>query len=480
MSLEAYLHQLDRLSRQKPAPQEGQYGHDRARSATYRLSRKDRAWFPKWIARYAQFLAVDPKQLPVDQQRVVAFSRSLLASRIPAWQRLQAIEAIESYSELVLGKSPPFIPAMRRTLRQLAAREQELGQFQDTAVAESDLIGVIDPSEPVWLQQTRIELRLQHKKRRTEKAYVQNIRQFLAFSGSDDPQELDESHIRAFLTYKAVDRNVAPNTQNQIKSALLFLFRSVLGRKLAFLDFVPADKAQRLPVVLSREEVGRLQAEFDGLKRLMFLLMYGAGLRHAECYRLRIKDVCFDQGHLVIRNPKGDRDRHTVLPEIARQGLAHQIARVTRRHQIDLDEGYGAVNLPYALRRKYPNEETRLGWQWLFPSRQRSLDPRSGRKGRHHVSNAFFANAFARAVRRCQITKNAVPHSLRHSFATHLLEDGADIRTVQELLGHKDVRTTMIYLHVMNKPGLAVKSPADHLQHPVPAPHSRNQIVAPW
>jgi len=261
----------------------------------------------------------------------------------------------------------------------------------------------------------------------------------------------------------AVDGNVTAGTLKQAKCALLFLYQIVLGRELGFLDVGRASKSERLPVVLSRQEIAKLLPEFKGLRQLMFLVMYGAGLRHRECRRLRVKDVCFDEGHLVVRSGKGDQDRITVLPERCREALREQIENVRRLHERDLNDGFGAVYLPHALERKYPNENREFGWQWVFPSHQMAKDPRSGKIRRHHVSEDFFGGFFKRAADRVGIAKSAVPHSLRHSFATHLLEDGADIRTVQELLGHKDVRTTMIYLHVMNKPGLAVKSPVDAL-----------------
>ena len=228
-----------------------------------------------------------------------------------------------------------------------------------------------------------------------------------------------------------------------------------------FLDVVPANKPERLPVVFSRQGISTLLPEFESLRRLMFFVMYGAGLRHAECRRLRVKDICFDEGHIVVRSGKGEKDRITVLPDCCRPDLLEQVERVRRLHNRDLENGTGAVYLSYALERKYAHENRDFGWQWVFPAHKLSKDPRNGQIRRHHVGENHFAKFFKTAIDRSGIVKNAVPHSLRHSFATHLLEDGADIRTVQELLGHKDVKTTMIYTHVMNRPGLAVKSPAD-------------------
>ena len=261
----------------------------------------------------------------------------------------------------------------------------------------------------------------------------------------------------------AVEGNVSSSTQNQAKSALLFLYETVIGKELAFLDAVSAKLPETLPVVLSRDEIAALFPKLHGEHRLMFQIMYGAGLRHKECRRLRVKDVCFDSGTILVRDGKGAKDRVTVLPESTVSGLREQIELSADLHQLDIEEGFPEVYLPFALKRKYPKAASELGWRWVFSSRQRRRDKRSGKFWRHHVSESFFANQFKKALHRVGIVKNAVPHSLRHSFATHLLESGADIRTVQELLGHKDVKTTMIYLHVMNKPGLAVKSPVDSL-----------------
>lgn len=431
-----------------------------------KFGKNDKTWFPRWLRRYASTVKVDQGKLSVTEAEVVEFSRSLRDAKVPAWQRLQALRAVEAYRDLVLRTDKPSLREMRLTLGRLAEQEKAFGGRKADFPGVKDerhLIGRIDPREPAIIQQMRKELRLRHKAMETERSYVGWVQRFMRHCRSQELERFGEPQIKDFLTDLAVERNVAARTQNQAKSALLFLFQRVMGRELGFLDVSPSSKPERLPVVLSRPEIANLLPEFQGLRRLIFLTIYGSGLRHRECRRLRVKDVCFDEGHIVVRSGKGDKDRITVLPQRVRDELHEQIERVRRLHERDLDDGFGAVYLPHALERKYPNENRKFGWQWVFPSQQMSKDPRSGAIRRHHVSEAYFGDFFKRAVERARIIKNAVPHSLRHSFATHLLEDGADIRTVQELLGHKDVRTTMIYLHVMNKPGLAVKSPADAL-----------------
>jgi integron integrase len=366
----------------------------------------------------------------------------------------------------VLQTEIPSLDYFRLKLSQFADQERATGgagSGRPGVEDERHLIGPIDPREPAIIQQMRREMRVRHKALETETAYVGWVKRFIAHCRSPELKNFGEGEIKTFLTDLAVEGNVTAGTQKQAKCALLFLYQKVLGRELGFLDMGQANKPSRLPVVLSRPEVVRLLPEFQGLRRLMFLVMYGTGMRHRECRRLRVKDVCFDEGHIVVRSGKGDQDRITVLPERCREALREQIEVVRRQHERDLDDGFGAVYLPHALERKYPNENREFGWQWVFPAKKLAKDPRSGKFRRHHVSDEYFGEFFKRAIDRVGITKNAVPHSLRHSFATHLLEDGADIRTVQELLGHKDVRTTMIYLHVMNKPGLAVRSPVDAL-----------------
>lgn len=435
--------------------------------------KQERKYFPRWIRRYESWLGTKNVDLAIDFESVVGFSRQLLKSGTEAWQRQQAVRAIDAYRNEVLGASEPSLQPILKKLGQIAGQDQS---GTDAIVSRREIqnlpgeepyekgVGFIDPGEPEVVQNLRRELRLRYRSPNTELAYVKCIKQFIGFLGSAKLENFAEPAIRKFLTHKAVDKRVAPKTQNQHKSALIFLYEDVLGRDLEFLDYVAADKDPKLPVVLSRPEVTRILSEFIGLKRLMFLFMYGSGLRHGECLRLRIKDVGLDEGHITVRDGKGEKDRVTVLPESARSMFADQKERVRRQHKRDMEDGFGTVFMPYALDRKYPNESKKFGWQWLFPARHLSRDPYCGVLRRHHLTKKYFAPTFAKALAATEVLKNAVPHSLRHSFATHLLEDGADIRTVQELLGHKDVRTTMIYLHVMNRPGLAVKSPADGIE----------------
>lgn len=431
----------------------------------------ERVWLPRWYRRFHAYLSESSiLSSDVNQGVAIDFLKGLVRQKIPAWQRLQAATAISSYHDLVLGDP---IAGMEDVIQQLGtrARSEERHSGPVTDADLEMLIGVIDENEPAVLQKVRREARVSGLMRRTEIAYVGWIKRFLENHGQSPAALNDpaggglpsEGEIRKFLTGLAVEGNVAPSTQNQAKSALLFLYQGVFGRRLGFIDVTPAGKAARLPVVLSRGEVSELMKSFHGLKQLMFRLMYGAGLRHIECRRLRVKDVAFDDGHLVVRNGKGDQDRITVLPEICRATLKDHVESISARHAEEVETAGGAVWLPHALERKYPAANQELAWQWLFPARQYSKDPVSGRLLRHHVSESFFASEFKKQLRRSGIAKNAVPHSLRHSFATHLLESGSDIRTVQELLGHKDVRTTQVYLHVMNRPGIAVRSPADDL-----------------
>ena len=315
---------------------------------------------------------------------------------------------------------------------------------------------------PKLLDQVRDRLRTRHYSIRTERAYVDWIKRFIWFHGRRHPRELGASEVEAFLSHLAVAREVSASTQNQAKSALLFLYREVLEIELPWLDNVTQAKTpQRMPVVLTVAEVQRVLARLEGTVWLMASLLYGTGLRLMECVRLRVKDMDFERLEIVVRDGKGGKDRVTMLPGRLVAPLQAHLERVRRLHEEDLAAGYGEVYLPHALARKYPNAAREWGWQYVFPSRNLSVDPRSGVTRRHHADEKALQRAMKRAVREAGIAKPATPHTLRHCFATHLLQSGYDIRTVQELLGHKDVSTTMIYTHVLNRGGRGVRSPLD-------------------
>jgi integron integrase len=273
-----------------------------------------------------------------------------------------------------------------------------------------------------------------------------------------------EAEIRAFISHLAVERGITASTQTVALSALLFLYRSVLKIDLPYVsDIERAKKPKRLPVVFTREEVKRILSNLEGTHLIIAGLLYGAGLRLMECLRLRVKDLDFSYGQITIRDGKGEKDRVTMLPKSLAEQLQHHLEKVRLLHRDDLNAGYGAVYLPYALELKYPNAARGWAWQYVFPAVHRSRDPRSGRERRHHLSDSSVQSAIKNAMRKAQIAKNGSCHTLRHSFATHLLESGYDIRTVQELLGNKDVKTTMIYTHVLNRGGRGVTSPIDDM-----------------
>ena len=315
---------------------------------------------------------------------------------------------------------------------------------------------------PTLLELVRRHLRLKHYSIRTEEAYVHAIRRFILFHGKRHPREMGAEEVRQYLSHMAGRMNVSASTQNQALSALLFLYREVLGISLPRVEGIErAKRPARVPTVLTREEVGRLLSHLKGTHRLMASLLYGAGLRLMECVRLRVKDLDFGYGQITVRDGKGEKDRRTILPGALAHLLEKQLERARILHREDLARGYGRVHLPYALGRKYPAASTEWGWQWVFPSARLSVDPRTGEVRRHHASEDVFQRAVKEAVARAGVRKKASCHTLRHSFATHLLEDGYDIRTIQELLGHADVSTTMIDTHVLNKGGRGVRSPLD-------------------
>lgn len=313
-----------------------------------------------------------------------------------------------------------------------------------------------------FLDIVRDAIRLKHYSIRTEEAYLNWVRRFIVFHGMRHPEEMGTAEVEAFLTHLAVKEHVSASTQNQAFSALLFMYREVLHRELdAPVHAMRAKESQHLPVVLTKEEVRQVIAHLSGVYQLQAKLLYGAGLRLLECLRLRVKDIDFERRAIIVRDTKGDEDRVTMLPESVIEPLKEHLLRVKRQHQEDLAKGLGSVYLPDALDRKYPNASREWLWQYVFPSGQLSVDPRSGETRRHHLDESGLQRAVRQAARAAGLDKRVTCHTFRHSFATHLLENGYDIRTVQELLGHKDVRTTMIYTHVLRRGGLAVRSPLD-------------------
>jgi len=317
---------------------------------------------------------------------------------------------------------------------------------------------------PKLLDALRAQLRVMHYAIRTEEAYVDWVRRFILFHGKRHPKDMGPNEVAKFLSDLAVTRHVSASTQNQAKAAILFVYRHVLGVELPWLDDVVIAKVpQRLPVVLTSREVRSLLHELNGTTGLVASLLYGTGMRLMEGLRLRVKDIDFDRREIIIREGKGNKDRVTVLPENLIDPLRQRMRKTQELHQADLDAGYGEVHLPQALQAKYANAGRSWGWQYVFPSQVRSVDPRSGVIRRHHLAEQSVQRAVSVAAKRAGISKPCSPHTLRHSFATHLLQAGYDIRTVQELLGHANVATTQIYTHVLNKGGRGVLSPFDQL-----------------
>jgi len=314
------------------------------------------------------------------------------------------------------------------------------------------------------LDRMREALCSRHYSPRTEESYCQWVKRFVFFHNVRHPAEMGEPDVNAFLTHLALKGRVSASTQNQALSALLFLYRNVLTRDIGDLGrVIRARRPKRLPVVLTRDEVKAALGNLAGDKWLMGSVLYGAGLRVSECLGLRVHDLDFSTGQIIVRDGKGFKDRRTMLPEVVNTPMREHLTQVHQIHQRDLAAGYGRVSMPGALARKYPSAPRDWGWQWVFPQEHRWVNSATGEQGRHHVDESILQRAVKAAVRQAGIVKHATCHTFRHSFATHLLEAGYDIRTVQELLGHKDVKTTMVYTHVLNRGGLGVRSPVDSL-----------------
>jgi len=413
-------------------------------------------WYVSWIDQFARRSPVPlEKRTPED---VEEFLRDLLQRpNLQDWQHAQAIDALRILYRVLL-KAPWATEWQWNQDSQGMDRSSSIraeSVFRDTrAPMSSELSDLID--------RIRTEIRTRHYSIRTEDAYVDWVCRYAGFLGARMIQDAGEEEIRGYLEYLAKERRVAASTQRQALNALVFLYQEVMGREIRDIgEYARPKRPKRLPVVLSREEINRLLERLTGTYALMGGLLYGTGMRLMECVRLRVADVDFELGQIIVRDGKGQKDRVTMLPEKYRSALQEHLNKVRLLHDKDVAEGNGDVYLPSALERKYRNAGKEWRWQYVFPSDRLSVDPRSRKVRRHHLHENALQRAIKQATDAAGLSKRVSCHTLRHSFATHLLEAGYDIRTVQELLGHSDVSTTMIYTHVLNRPGLAVRSPVD-------------------
>ncbi|MFM9966761.1 MAG: integron integrase [Planctomycetaceae bacterium] len=415
-----------------------------------------------WLGvRMENFLRVNERRIDaVNIELVCDYLETLLRKGVADWQVKQSLEAIGLLMRYGYRRDDLGVPELREAWGiRLNAR---VGIAVDEPAAGSHGTSSDGAKPMAVLDRLRRVLRVAHYAQKTEKAYTQWWGRFEQFAGGRTSDELGPDEVRSFLEDLAVERKVSAATQKQALNALVFVFGQVLGRPLGSLgDWTVAKETRRLPCVLTLEEVQRVLGNLKGVPELVAQLLYGSGLRLSEALRLRVKDVEFDSGQIIVRDGKGEKDRVTMLPQSVREPLLEHLRGVWRLHQGDLKAGAGSVQLPYALAVKYPNAEREWCWQFCFPAPGFSKDPRSGAIRRHHIHESVIQRAMTAAVRRSNVAKPANCHTLRHSFATHLLEANYDIRTVQELLGHSDVATTMIYTHVMNRPGIGVRSPLD-------------------
>lgn len=416
-------------------------------------------WYLGWARRFAARMQAVPLR-EHSPEFVDKFLRGLAQSpKVQPWQVAQADEALRLFYQKYLGCG------WAQTWVGWIPGEEPVGKDGQGAMPlpdERPLRGQEAESLEGLLERLRAEIRLRQYSRRTEKSYLDWARRFFAFHQGQDPAALGGAEVKSYLEYLVMRRNVAASTQNQALNALVFLYGQVLQQPLGEIgEFLRAKKPKRLPTVLTREEVERLFMHLQGVAKIMAGMLYGSGLRVMECVRLRVKDVDLERRQLTVREGKGRKDRLTVLPERFLPQLRAHLESVRELHIRDLHHGYGEVFMEQGLARKYPRAGREWAWQYVFPAGQLAKDPRAEAVRRHHLHESALQKAIKQASRQAGIAKQVSCHTLRHSFATHLLESGSDIRTVQELLGHSDVSTTMIYTHVLNRPGLAVRSPMD-------------------
>jgi integron integrase len=404
-------------------------------SAGHHVSSKKVPFYLNWVRQCLAYCQKNPKE-SLRNDEVQGFISNLSKCK-EKWQIAQAKEAVELYRFYKNRPSKKMNPTPSIKLK------------WETVL--NDMVNIV---------------RLRHLALATERSYISWVRSFRHYLGSVLPSSLNESHLKSFLTYLAVERRVAASTQNQAFNALLFLYRNVLDKDLKDIsDGIRAKRKRYLPVVLSRQEIGKLISHLTGLNRLTGRVIYGCGLRLRECIQLRIKDIDFDRNCVVIRGGKGDKDRQTVLAECLKEDLKSQLKMIRPLFLKDRKNDVPGVELPYALERKLPNAGKEWAWQWVFPSQKLSVDPRSKTIRRHHIHPSNLQKHIRKAAQKAAINKRVTVHTLRHSFATHLLEDGCDIRTIQVLLGHSNIRTTMIYTHVAEKNIIGVYSPLDKIQN---------------
>jgi len=416
--------------------------------------------FVRWAEKFATVTRGKPlRERSAADIRKFLFELSIQRG-IQPWQVHQAEEALvflyEGFLKLDLGLNAvrPLGPAKGLANPNSKARQQ----FRDRTPSKAEE----QSRYGKFFSKLRSAIRVRHYSIRTERAYGQWVGRLLSFHKDKSPENIDADDIQSYLNYLAEERKVAASTQNQALNAIVFFFKEVLKRDPGdFSDFVRAKRPTHVPEVLTRSEVESLLDAMSGINQLMAGLLYGAGLRLMECIRLRVKDIDFEARHLTVRNGKGRKDRITMLPERFQQLLKQQLAQARALYEMDLEKGVAGVYIWPGLDRKYPNAAREWIWQYVFPSNRLSVDPRSHTIRRHHVHSSSLQKAVKNAAAKAGLSKRVTCYTLRHSFATHLLENGSDIRTVQELMGHSDVATTMIYTHVLNRPGITVKSPAD-------------------
>lgn len=418
-----------------------------------------RIWFEK-LARFHQ--VQQPLGWEFDEQDVIDFLRSKLKAGVPAWKRLRIVEGLISYRNRVRRSETPRLEPIRQKLQEIVLRERH----RDDPGTIEEVAGKIDPREPDIIQQLRRTMRLQRKQLNTEKAYVKWVYRFMrerCLKTAADFADIGPADVESFLTDLAVDGDVSASTQDQAFYSFLFLFEHVLKRDLGAINAMRSGKPKRIPSVLSEAEVTGVLGHLSGIHLLISQLLYGCGMRISECLRLRVKDIRFDLMQIEVHDSKGGKSRLVPLPARLVEPLRRVMKSRGVLHERDLERGEASVWLPHALGRKFPAAHHEFKWQFLFASAKLSRDPRSGRWHRHHLHGSTFAEHLRGAVRAAGILTHVTAHTFRHSFATHLLASGTDIRTIQELLGHSDIATTMIYTHVLTRKDITVVSPLDRL-----------------